>query len=86
VLKLILQLGQVGNNALALIGLLTIVNADNSAVKIIYGASLSCHTSQRLTLVIDCPVQAHEDDRPALVGRDRGEARLIGCEILSCTH
>lgn len=39
-LKLILQLGQVGNNALAFICLLVIIDAYNRAVKVIDGTSL----------------------------------------------
>lgn len=39
-LKLILQLGQVGNNALAFICLLVIIDAYNGAVKVINGSSL----------------------------------------------
>ena len=39
-LKLILQLGQVGNNALAFICLLVVIDTYNSAVKVIDGTSL----------------------------------------------
>jgi hypothetical protein len=40
VLKLILQLGQVGNNALAFVGLLVVIDLYNSAVEIINGTGL----------------------------------------------
>ena len=82
-LNLILQGGQLLNDRLSFFALLIIGDITNGAMKIINGTSLlftnNPRSAQTQRLLKDT---TYHNDRPTVVGRNRGEARLVGGEIL----
>lgn len=78
VLKLVVQFGNLFDDAFALLYLLVISHIFHSPVQIINGTSLY----ESVIELRKWPENTYDDAGPSVNGRDRGEARLVRSKIL----